>query len=97
YLGGAAGQPLNTAVVGIAPQPSGHGYWLASADGGVFAYGDAPFLGGLPGGGAPLNQPVVALAATPSGKGYWLIARDGGVFAYGDAPYLGSPVGGVLN
>jgi len=32
--------------------------WLAAADGGVFAFDDAPFSGSL--GGTPLNQPVVA-------------------------------------
>ena len=31
-------------VVGIAGDPSGHGYWLVAADGGVFAFGDAGVL-----------------------------------------------------
>jgi hypothetical protein len=66
----------------------GHGYWLAAVDGGVFAFGDAPFLGSLS--GTRLNEPVVGLAPTPTGQGYWLAAADGGVFAFGDAPFLGT-------
>jgi hypothetical protein len=74
----------------MAATPSGRGYWLAAADGGVFSFGDAPFLGRVEG---PLNQPVVGMAATPSGRGYWLAAADGGVFSFGDAPFLGRPEG----
>jgi uncharacterized protein YkwD len=73
----------------MAATPSGQGYWLASADGGVFAYGDAPFLGAQA--GRALSAPIVTMASTPSGNGYWMVARDGGVFAYGDAGFLGSP------
>ncbi len=71
------------------------GYWLAASDGGVFAYGDAPFFGSA--GGLRLNAPVVGLAATGDGGGYWLAASDGGVFAYGDAPFSGSAGGLRLN
>src|SRR4051812_35709410 len=73
------------AVATPSDSPS-QGNWLAAADGGVFAFGAAPFLGSM--GGAYLNAPVVAMAATPSGRGYWLAAADGGVFAFGDAPLL---------
>jgi Cu/Zn superoxide dismutase len=64
------------------------GYWLVASDGGIFAYGDASFLGST--GGMKLAKPVVGMAATPSGDGYWVVASDGGIFAYGDAPFLGS-------
>jgi hypothetical protein len=37
--------PLAAPIVGIAPTPDGGGYWLIGADGGVFAFGDAPFIG----------------------------------------------------
>ncbi len=74
--------------VGMAATPDSMGYWLAGADGGVFAYGDAGFYGSA--GGLRLNQPIVGVAATSTGRGYWLVASDGGVFAYGDAGFYGS-------
>ena len=86
-LGGLAVRPRRP-VVGAAPRPSGQGYWLVAADGGVFAFGDAPFLGSK--GGEPLDRPMVGMASTPSGQGYWLVAQDGGVFAFGDAVFAGS-------
>jgi 3D (Asp-Asp-Asp) domain-containing protein len=85
---GEPGADLNQPAVDLVATPSGAGYWVASADGGVFAYGDARFLGSA--GATPLNQPVVGMAATPSGSGYWLVAADGGIFSFGDAPFLGS-------
>jgi hypothetical protein len=75
-------------AVGVARTPTALGGWIAAADGGVFAYGDARFYGSM--GGIRLNQPVVGIAATPTGRGYWLVARDGGVFAFGDAQFYGS-------
>jgi hypothetical protein len=33
--------------VGIAAAPSGDGYWLAAADGGVFGFGAARFHGAV--------------------------------------------------
>ena len=88
-----AGSPdpatLEGRIVGMAPQrDTGLGYWLAAADGGVFAYGDAPFRGSA--GSLPLRSPIVGIASTPTGLGYWLAAADGGVFAYGDAGFHGS-------
>jgi hypothetical protein len=41
--------------------PDGRGYWLAAADGGVFAFGDAQFYGSA--GGTADGQPVVGIAA----------------------------------
>ena len=73
--------------VGIATTYTGLGYWQASAQGLVVAYGDASFFGdplGL------LNQPVVGIAASPSTFGYVLAAADGGVFAFGNIPFAGS-------
>jgi hypothetical protein len=64
------------------------GYWTVASDGGVFAFGNAPFLGSL--GNTKLNAPIVGMAATPTGLGYWLVGADGGVFSFGDAVFLGS-------
>jgi glucose/arabinose dehydrogenase len=79
---------LNQPVVGMAATPSGRGYWEVARDGGLFAFGDAPFLGST--GDLRLNSPVVGMGATPSGLGYWLVAADGGIFTFGDATFLGS-------
>ena len=65
------------------------GYWMVGSDGGVFAFGNAPYLGSLPGLGVHLND-IRAVVPTADGKGYWMIGADGGVFAFGDAPYVGS-------
>ena len=64
------------------------GYRLVAGDGGIFAFGDATFLGTTA--ASRPGSPIVGMAATPSGKGYWLAAADGGVFAFGDAAVVGS-------
>jgi hypothetical protein len=91
--------PLNSVVVAMAPNPmapaNNEGYWLASADGGVYAQGNAGYHGSL--GALRLQGPVVAMAATPDGGGYWLVALDGGVFSFGDARFYGSMGGTPLN
>ena len=69
----------------MASTPSGDGYWLAAADGGIFAFGGAPFLGST--GAITLNQPIGTLITTA--EGYGLVAADGGMFNYGPT-YLGS-------
>ena len=79
----AVGLQLNQPVVGMATTPSGQGYWQVARDGGMFTFGDAPFLGST--GDLRLNSPIVGMAPTPSGRGYWLVAADGGIFNYGDA------------
>ena len=80
--------PLNQPIVGMAATPSGNGYWLVAADGGIFAFGDAPFHGSM--GGRPLAKPIVGMAPYSPQSGYWLVAQDGGIFSFG-APFLGSP------
>ena len=84
--------PLNQPVVAVAADPTGQGYWIDAADGGVFSFGGAAFWGSL--GGMHLNAPVVGMAPTAGGGGYWLVAADGGVFSFGDAVFHGS-LGGV--
>jgi len=95
--GFSGSKPLNAPIVGMAVTPNGGGYWLVASDGGVFDFGNAPFLGstytyGITGltGSKPLNAPITAIVSTPTGNGYWLIAKDGGVFDFGNAPFLGS-------
>ena len=63
------------------------GYWMLSADGRVFSFGDASQHGepaAILGGAL-----AVDIEPTPSGKGYWVAADSGAVYAYGDAPSLG--------
>jgi len=79
---------LAAPVVDAAITPTGAGYWLVAADGGVFNRGDAALHGSL--GDTKLASPVVSIEATSSGKGYWLTAADGGVFAFGDADFRGT-------
>ncbi len=80
--------PAAFSLVNQLPSSSSGGYWLVSADGGVFAYGDALFYGAA--NTIALNSPVVGMSSTPDGKGYWLVSADGGVFAYGDALFYGA-------
>ncbi len=92
-LSGLSGpRPLAAPIVGITAAPSGKGYWLVGADGGVFAFGDAGFYGSLPGLGITPAASIVGITAAPSGKGYWLVGADGGVFAFGNAGFYGSGV-----
>ena len=90
---------LHSVIVAQVANPSAtaaaEGYWLASADGGVLAIGNAGFHGSLE--ALRLQAPIVAMAATPDGKGYWLVALDGGVFALGDAGFYGSMGAVALN
>jgi hypothetical protein len=46
----------------MAPTPTGGGYWLVAADGGIFAFGDAAFLGST--GALRLVEPIVGMAST---------------------------------
>src|SRR3546814_8857054 len=85
---------LNQPIVGMAPTPTGSGYWLVAADGGIFTFGDARFYGST--GAIRLDRPVVGMAVTPTGDGYWLVAADGGIFTFGDARFRGSTGGQVL-
>ena len=75
------------------PLPIVHGYWVASLNGTVRAFG-VPFLGDRRGRG---GAPILALGATPDGRGYWLAGADGSVFPFGDAHYYGSFAGHHLN
>ena len=58
-----------------------------AADGGIFTYGDASFVGSA--GGTRLSAPVVGMAAADSG-GYWIATSAGTVLNYGHAGAFGS-------
>jgi hypothetical protein len=90
FGGSLSGMVLSRPVIGVAADVRTGGYWLVSADGGVFSF-DAPFWGSAA--RLRLRQAVVSLLPTPDDAGYWLVAADGGVFAYGDARFAGSAAG----
>jgi Tol biopolymer transport system component len=70
------------------PLPFSDGYRLVASDGGIFAFGNAPFFGST--GALTLNKPIVGMASTPRNDGYWMVASDGGIFAFGKAKFFGS-------
>ncbi len=69
--------------------PSVTGYQLVGSNGGVYAFGGAPYEGSLPGDEVHVSN-ITAMTSTNGGRGYWLVGSDGGVFAFGDAAYEGS-------
>ena len=95
-LNGATTPEINdlTGTVFVVPSP-GAGYDLVGSDGGVFAFGDAGYLGSLPALGVSVRD-VVGMTVSPEGGGYWLVGSDGGVFAFGDAGFHGSLFGRAL-
>jgi hypothetical protein len=54
------GQTLNAPLVGMTPREFDQGFYADASDGGIFTYGDAPFLGSM--GAVRLNKPVVGMA-----------------------------------
>ena len=98
----AASTPASVATAGV---PAGSGaassgllpasFWLASAQGDVWNFGQAGGYGSA--GGLPLAHPIVAITPTNDDQGYWLLASDGGVFTYGDAAFYGSTGALALN
>jgi hypothetical protein len=51
-------------VIGLVPTADDSGYWLVGSDGGIFAFGDAPFVGSLPGLGIQVTNVVGAVPTT---------------------------------
>jgi hypothetical protein len=84
YAGSLGGTPLNQPIVAIAATPTGNGYWLAAADGGVFSFGDAAYEGS---GAGSFDSPTTAILAVRSGR--LLVSRDGSVLPLGRAAYCG--------
>ena len=80
-VAGDLAERFDARVVGIAAASSGLGYWLASDDGHVYAFG-VPQKGDLAG---SHRSKIVAIAAAP-GEGYWLISADGALHPF-SAPF----------
>jgi hypothetical protein len=80
------GKHLNAPVQSLVPVTSGGGYWLVASDGGIFAFGDAPFRGSM--GGQRLNRPIKGMVRY--GDGYLMVASDGGIFSFSDRAFAGS-------
>jgi hypothetical protein len=64
------------------------------ADGGVFALGNAGYLGSLPGLG--VNASGVALLPTRTGAGYVIVTTDGRTVDFGDSPQFGDVADSVV-
>jgi hypothetical protein len=87
--GGSAPAPsTKTGHEMIASTSTGKGYWTATYDGAVSAFGDAQYHGNVY--GKLAGTAIVGIAGTGTG-GYWLLGSDGGVFAFGSAGYFGRP------
>jgi len=89
YHGALTKKDLRSPVVGIAASAGGSGYWLATANGGVFSFGRAKFHGAAP---AQARAHIAAIVATGDRGGYWLASSDGEVFRFGDAKFHGSAI-----
>jgi hypothetical protein len=78
----------------LAPTPTNKGYWVAKADGSVYAYGDAVYANGINNSGPNGTSAMISgdsctgIAACPTG-GYWLSTAMGHVYAFGGAPFFG--------
>ncbi len=94
WVGPGAPPPVSPPPGSPPPAATPRGYYLVGSDGGIFAFGGAPFYGST--GSIHLNQPIVGMAVTPDHRGYWFVAADGGIFAYGDAGFYGSTGGQPL-
>ena len=94
---GTTTQPQPTPPVPpVGPNPAWHssGYWMITADGRVYVFGQAGFFG------QPYPMPVgvraVEIEPTPIGSGYWVLDSTGRVRTYGDAVSFRSVDTGVL-
>jgi len=72
--------------------PSGNGYWILMANGGIYPFGDARHFG------SPLKRGLSVggrrMTRRPQGDGYWVLGGDGVVYGFGSAVTLASPPAG---
>jgi len=92
HFGDLSALVLGGRIVDSVATPTGLGYYMVGADGGLFAFGDAVFRGSVPEvlPGVPLAGAIVAITATSTNGGYRMVASDGGMFSFGDAAFFGS-------
>ncbi len=62
------------------------GYWMMTAAGTVYPFGDVQSFGNPASSGSVFED----FAATPTGRGYWTIDQNGTVTAFGDATWEGN-------
>ncbi|HEY1826438.1 MAG TPA: hypothetical protein VGF87_00375 [Acidimicrobiales bacterium] len=81
--GDLLGVPLNKPIVGMAATPDGKGYWLVASDGGIFSFGDAPYLGS----GVDLNDqehaPAIGMFSYANASQYLIVLSDGSAEGFG--------------
>jgi WD40 repeat protein len=85
-LTGGTGDPTGGSDHDHSEDRAPSGYWMVTAEGGIYAFGDAGHHGN------PVVTPgaqVVDVEPTPSGKGYWTVDSAGVVSAFGDARFAG--------
>ena len=68
------GISVNGRIVGATASATGDGYTLLATDGGIYAFGDAKYLGS---GSPPAGQVDVAIAPAGGGTGYWTASTTG--------------------
>ncbi len=86
FFGSAAGKKLGSWVTGAAVADHGDGYWIVTAKGQVYNFGNAKSLGSA----NSVSSPVVGMASDASGDGYWIVTAKGQVYNFGNAKSLGS-------
>jgi RHS repeat-associated protein len=81
-------------VVAMVSTPSGHGYWMVTNYGTVFAFGDALMAGfNHPGTGSAPYDWYAGIAAGPAGGGFYLVRMFGTLYAYGATPFTNPTAG----
>jgi hypothetical protein len=89
WYGSEAGQISNAA--GLAVTPDGRGYWLITATGTVYAFGDA-----TTGTSVSPACSIIGAVGDPSG-GYWAYSACGNIYNEAGAPWYGSEAGNITN
>lgn len=76
FYGSLAGKALQAPIVAASSTPSGNGYWLLGADGGVFCFGDAQFTDSYAGHPEWQQGSRIFVDIQPHGNGYDLISVE---------------------